>query len=110
MPTGDRGCYSISAVTTSALGVITLSPDVIILTAAVTSPTRSLELTTFLKSVEQGDGRLVNLGRTARSSMMNLCQTVNCAILVFMAAVNDWRLWGFYDEEVDKAAMAKLVI
>ena len=39
------GCFSLSAVTTSAIGVITFFLlDAIILTAAVASPTRSLEL------------------------------------------------------------------
>ena len=54
---GAGGCFSLSAVTTSDVGVITLSSDAIILTAAVTSPTKSLELTIFLKSVAHGGGR-----------------------------------------------------
>ena len=41
---GDGGCFSLSAVTTSDVGVITLPSDAIILTAAVTSPTKSLEV------------------------------------------------------------------
>ena len=61
---GDGGCFSLSAVTFSDVGVITLSSDAIILTAAVTSPAKSLELTIFLKSVAQGDGRLASFGRT----------------------------------------------
>ena len=65
---GDGGCFSLSAVTTSDVGVITLSSDAIILTAAVTSPTKSLELTIFLKSVAHDGGRLVFFGRAARSS------------------------------------------
>ena len=74
------GCFSLSAVTTSDVGVITLSPDAIILTAAVTSPTKSLELTIFLKSVAHGGGRLVFFGRTARSSAKDVCLSANCPI------------------------------
>ena len=106
---GAGGCFSLSAVTTSDVGVITLSSDAIILTAAVTSPTKSLELTIFLKSVAHGGGRLVFFGRTARSSAKDVSLSANCPILVFMAAVNDWRLWVFDDEEVDKAVVAKQV-
>ena len=89
--------------------MITLSSDVNIQMAAVTSPTRSLELATFQNFVALGDGRLVSLGRTVISSMMNVCLPTNCPISVFMPAVNDWRLWRFDDEDVDKAAVAKLV-
>ena len=96
---GDGRCLSLSAVTTPAVGVIILSSGVIILTTAVTSPTRGLDLITFLTSVVQGDGRHVSLGRTSRLSTMNVCLSANCAILVFMAAVRDWRLWGFDNEE-----------
>ena len=62
---GNGGCFSLSAVTTSDVGVITLSSDAIILTAEVTSPTKSMELTIFLKSVAHEGGRLVFFGRTA---------------------------------------------
>ena len=41
--------------------------------------------------------------------MMDKNKSENCPIFVFMAAVNDWLLLGNNDEEVDKAAMAKLV-
>ena len=51
----------------------------------------------------QGDSRLVSLGRMARSTTMNVSLLANCAISVFLAAVNDWRLWAFDDEEVDQA-------
>ena len=94
------------------MGVITLSSDGIILTAAVTSPTKSLDLAIFLKSVAHGGGRLVSFGRTARLSTKDVSLSVNCPILVFMAAVNDWRLRGLRgldDEEVDKAAVEKQV-
>ena len=74
------------------MGVITLSSDAIILTAADTSPSKSLELTAFLKSVAHGGVRLDSFGRTARSSTKDMSLSANCPILVFMAAVNDWRL------------------
>ena len=51
-----------------------------------------LELTTFLMSTAQGVGRLVSLGRTAQSSTMDVSLSANCPTLVFMSAVNDWRL------------------
>ena len=67
----DGGCFSLSAVTPSDVGVTTLSSDAIILTVAVTSPTISLELTIFLKSVAHGDGRLVpSIERPDRPRMM----------------------------------------
>ena len=103
---GDGGCFSLSAVITSDVGVITLSSGGIILMAAITSPTRSLELTTFLKSVAQREGKLVSLSRMALLSTMIMSLSVNCPILVFIAVVNDKCLWGFDDAEVDKAAMA----
>ena len=89
---GSDGCFSLSAVTNSVAGLIILSSDAIILTAAVTSPSNSLELTIFMKSVAHGGGRLTSLGRTARSSTKDVSLLANCPILVFMAAVNDWRL------------------
>ena len=64
----DGGCFCLSVVTNSDVGVITLSSDANILTEAVTSPTKGLELTIFLKSVARGGGRLVAFCRTARSS------------------------------------------
>ena len=68
MSRGDGGCYSFSAVTTSDVDEIALSSDAIILTAAATSTTKSLELTIFLKSVAHGGGQMVSFDRTARSS------------------------------------------
>ena len=88
---GDGGCFSLSAVTTSDVGVVTLSSDTIILMADVTSQTKILELTIFLKSLAHGGGRLAPFGRTARSSTKDVSISANCPILVFMAAVNDWR-------------------
>ena len=88
------------------MGVITLSSDAIILTASVTPLTKSLELTIFLKSVAHGGDRLFSIGRTARSSTKDMSLSANCPILVFMAAVNDRRLCGFDDEEIDTAAVA----
>ena len=79
------------------MGVITLSLDAIIQTAAVTFPTKSLELTIFLKTLAHGSGRLVSFGRTARSSTKDVGLSANCPILVFMAEVNDWRNCGFDD-------------
>ena len=67
-------------VTISAVDLITISSNEIIHTAAVTSPNKSSELTTFLKSVVQGDGRLVSLGRAARSSTMNISYNELCDI------------------------------
>ena len=80
------------------VGEITLSSDAIILTTAVTSPTKSLELTIFMKSVAYGGGRLVSFGRTARSPTKDVSLSANCPILVFAAAVNDWRLRELDDE------------
>ena len=77
---------------TSDVGVITLSSDAIILTSAVTFPTKSLEITIFLRSVAHVGGRLVSFDRTARSSTKDVCLSANCPILFFMAAVNDWPL------------------
>ena len=77
--------------------------------ASITSPAKTLELTSFLKFVTQGDGELVYIGRTARSSTMDVNLSANCAMIFFMVAVNDWWLWGFDNDEVDKAAVARLV-
>ena len=70
MPIG--GCFHLNAVTTSAVDVITLSSDATIPTAAVTPPTRILELNICLKFVAQGDGQLVSLGIAARLSTMDV--------------------------------------
>ena len=43
-------------------------------------------------AVEHGGGRLVSFGRTARSSTKEISLSANSPIMVFMAAVNDWRL------------------